>query len=336
MLILTIEDATRLAIEKMRRAGVLEEEAIIAAPIYLEAELCGRPSHGLRHLNNNLLQFGLGAAQRKPLEILKETGVSALVDGGFHHAYYVNERAMRLAIDKAQANGLAMVAARNSGGSGIISYYTRTITEAGLIGLVLASAPAVVVPYGGREPILGTNPISVGIPRRDVPPILLDMATSAGTFNQILLARMRDEPLPEGIALNAQGLPTTDPNAALNEHDRPRLLPLAGYKGFGLALVIQLMVSAGVGGLLGRQEGNVHNPAYFHSLYLAYKPDLFVSLDEFDKAVEQFASDLAGVALSPGSDGVRLPGDETNRKRAAALARGTIEIEDATYEFLLA
>ena len=332
---LTIAQATELAIAKMERAGVPIEEAGVAAPMYVEGDMCGRPSHGLRHLFNNLEQFRLGAERRTPLAILNETPVSALVDGGFHHAYWVNATGMRLAIEKARTSGLAMVATRKAGGSGVLSYYTRTIAEAGFIGVAVASTPASVVPFGGLDPLLGTNPLSVAIPRRAGPPILLDMATSAGTFNQILLAKTRVQPLPEGMALGPDGQPTTDPNTALNEHGRARLRSLAGYKGFGLGLVIELLTAAGVGGMLGRQEGFVHNPDYFHSLYLAYRPDLFVSRDEFDERVEGFVADLAGVELAPGVDRIRLPGDETNRKRQAALERGTIEIEDATYDFLM-
>jgi LDH2 family malate/lactate/ureidoglycolate dehydrogenase len=332
---ISLVEATEIAIAKMLRHGVDREEAEIAAPIYLEGELCQRPSHGLRHLRNNLEQFRLGADRRTPLQVLNETPVSALVDGGFHHAYYVNYTAMQLVIKKAGVTGLAMVAVRKSGGSGILSYYTRAIAEAGFIGLALANAPAAVVPYGGLEPLLSTNPISVGIPRRDTTPILLDMATSAGTFNQILQAQVSGKPLPEGIALGPDGQTTTDPHAALNEHGRPRLLPLAGYKGFGLGLVIELLTAAGSGGSLGRQEGYIHGPDYFHGLFMAYRPDLFVSLDEFNQRVEQFVSDLYGIKPTPGSSGPRLPGDETSRKRAEALARGYIELEDATYQFLM-
>ncbi|HEX2913851.1 MAG TPA: Ldh family oxidoreductase [Chloroflexia bacterium] len=332
---LTIQEATDLAIDKMLRAGVPREQAEIAAPIYLEGDLCGRPSHGLRHLFNNLEQFRMGAEKRTPLAILNETPVSALVDGGYQHAYYVNSTAMNMAIAKARQNGMAMVACRKSGGSGIVSYYTRTMAEAGFIGVVLANSPASVVPFGGQEPLIGTNPVSVGIPRRNDQPILLDMATSAGTFNQILLARTTGKPLPEGMALGPDGRPTTDPQQALNEHGRPRLLPLGGYKGFGLGLVIELMTAAATGGLLGHQEGYIHNPDYFHALYLAYRPDLFVSREVFDADVEKLVYDLKTSKPTPGVEQVRLPGDETSRKRAAGLERGAIDIEDATYEFLL-
>lgn len=335
MITLTIEEATQLAIEKMVRAGVPRADAEIAAPIYVEGDMCGRPSHGLRHLSNNLEQWRLGSAERRPLQVLNETPVSALVDGGFQQAYFVNATAMKLVIEKAKTSGVGLVAHTHGGGSGILSYYTRTIAEAGLIGIALASPPAVVVPHGGLEPMLGTNPISVAVPRRNAPPVILDMATSAGTFNQIMLARMTGKPMPSGIALGPDGQTTTDPQQALNQYDRPRLLPLAGPKGYGLALMVALLAGAGAGGAIGKQHGIVHDPHYFHGLFIAYRPDLFVSLDTFEHRIEEFIADLAGIELVPGVAKVRLPGEETLRKRAEALARGTIEIEEATYQFLL-
>lgn len=335
MITLKIEEAIRLAVEKMLRAGIPREEAEIAAPIYVEGDMSSRPSHGLRHLINNLEQWRLGTSERRPLQILNETPVSALVDGGFQQAYFVNATAMQLAIEKAKTSGVGLVAHTNGGGSGILSYYTRCIAEAGLIGIALASPPAVVVPHGGLEPILGTNPISIAVPRRQAPPVILDMATSAGTFNQIMLARMTGRPMPPDIALGPDGLPTNDPNQALNQHDRPRLLPLAGHKGYGLALIVALLAGAGAGGSIGKQTGIVHDPHYFHGLFIAYRPDLFVSLEAFEDRVEEFIADLAGIELVPGVDKIRLPGEETLRKRAEALARGTIQIEEPTHEFLL-
>ncbi len=335
MIKLAIEEATRLAVERMQRAGIPAEQAEIAAPLYLEGELVGRPSHGLRHLYNNLQQWKLGESRRTPLAILNETPVSALVEGGYQHAYYVHSTAMQKAIEKARISGIGIVAARNGGGSGVLGYYTRTIAEAGLIGLVFNTSPASVVPFGGKQAMLGTNPISVGIPRRDAPPIVLDMATSAGTFNQIMLARMTGKPLPEGMALDESGLPTTDAQVALDENGRGRILPMAGHKGFGLSFVIELLVAAGAGGAIGFQNGPVHNPDYFSGLYMAYRPNLFISRAEFDEKVEKLISDTKAVDLVPGQTEIRLPGEESTRKRAAALACGYIEIEEATYNLLL-
>ncbi|MEI6044135.1 MAG: Ldh family oxidoreductase [Chloroflexota bacterium] len=334
MIRLTLEEATNLAIARLVRADVPLEQAQIAAPLYLEGELVGRASHGLRHLQNNLFQWELGRTRRTPLTILNETAASALVDGGYQHAYYVNYVAMQKVIEKAQASGIGMVAARKGGGSGLVGYYTRQIAEANLIGIAMHTAPATVVPCGGKRAMLGTNPISIAVPRRNAPPVVVDIATSAGTFNQIMLARLTGEPLPEGMALDTSGQPTTDANAALDENGRGRILPLAGHKGFGLAFAIEILAAAGAGSMLGFQNGNVHHPDYFSSLFMAYRPDLFVSRAEFDEKVEKLIADTKAVERVPGVAEIRLPGEESHRRRATALARGYIEIEEATYKML--
>ncbi len=332
---LTIEEATRLAIDKMPRAGVPLEQAEIAAPLYLEGELVGKPSHGLRHLYNNLIQWDLGSSRRRPLAILNETPVSALIAGGYQHAYYVNYLAMQKAIEKGLGAGIGIVAAREGGGSGVLGNYSRTMAETGLIGLVFNTSPASVVPHGGKRAILGTNPVSIAVPRKSGPPFVLDMATSAGTFNQILLARTTGQPLPEGMVLDANGAVTTDPNKALDENGRSRLLPLAGHKGFGLSLAIEILSAAGAGSMLGFQNGPVHNPDYFSGLYLAYRPDLFISLEEFYAKVEKLLEETRRIELAQGASSIRIPGEESARRRTAALARGYIEIEEATYNFLM-
>lgn len=334
MVKLTIEEATQLAVERLERAGIPSEQARIAAPLYLEGELLNRPSHGLRHLYNNVKQYEAGAERRTPLAVLKDTPVSALIDGGYQHAYYVHSTAMHKVIEKANNSGMGMVACRKSGGSGILGYYTRTIAEAGLIGIAFNTSPAVVVPHGGKRAMLGTNPLSIAIPRRIAPPIILDMATSAGTFNQIMLGRITGKPLPEGMALDENGLPTTDPQVALDENGRGRILPMAGHKGFGLAFAIEILVAAGAGGAIGLQTGSVMNPDYFSGLYLAYRPDLFISREEFDDKVEKLITDTKAVERVPGVDEIRIPGEESARRRAANLARGYIEIEEATYNML--
>lgn len=334
MIRLTIEEANQLAIERLVRAGIPQEQAEIAAPLYLEGELVGRPSHGLRHMYNNIKQYEAGADKRTPLAILNETPVSALVDGGYQHAYYVNYIAMQKAIEKARTSGVGLVALRKGGGSGVLGYYTRTMAEAGLIGVALGTSPATVVPFGGKRAIVGTNPLSIAVPRRNAPPVLLDMATSAGTFNQIMLGRMTGKPLPEGMALDNEGQPTTDPFAALDENGRGRILPLAGHKGFGLAFAIELLSAAGAGSMVGLQTGPIMNPDYFSGLFMAYRPDLFISREEFDEKVEKLIADTKAVERAPGFDEIRIPGEESARRRANTLARGYIEIEEATYNML--
>jgi LDH2 family malate/lactate/ureidoglycolate dehydrogenase len=333
---LKLDELLQLGIDKMTRHGVPQREAEIASPIYLEAELWGKRTHGYRHLYNNLIQYREGTDRRTVLTVQRETPISALVDGGFHFPYYIHHYAMSLAITKAQENGLAMVGARNGGASGLLGYYSQMATEAGLVGIVINSAPSTVVPPGGIVPMLSTNPLTIGVPRPGKPPVILDMATSAGTFNQILVAQRDKKPLPEGMALDLEGRPTTDPFATVDSTNRPRLLPFAGYKGYGLALMIEMLCDASLGTPVGNDkiEPVIHQPAHFNGLYLAYRPDLFVDREVFEAQVEQLINDIKNSEKAHGVNDIRMPGEESQKRKAEILARGEIEIEDPTYEFL--
>ena len=335
---IAIDELMALGLAKMRRNHIPDDEAVIAAPIYLEAELWGKHTHGFRHLYNNLIQYREGANRRGDLTVQRETPVSALVDGGFHFPYYIHHRAMQLAIAKAQISGLALIGARNGGASGLLGYYSQMAAEAGLVGVVINSAPSTVVPPGGIVPMLSTNPLTIGIPRQAQPPLILDMATSAATFNQILVAQRDHTQLPEGVAVDLTGKPTTDPFATVDSSNRPRLLPFAGYKGFGLAFMIEMLCDATLGTPVGNAkiEPMIHQPAHFNGLYFVYKPDLFVDRAVFDAQVAQLVADIKAGERAPDVDEIRLPGEVSQHRKAEALARGTVDIEDATHAFLIA
>ncbi len=337
MITLKLDELRDLGLAKMLRNGVPQNEAKISVPIYLEAELWGKRTHGFRHLNNNLIQYREGASRRTELTIQRETPISALVDGGFHFPYFIHHTGMKLAIEKALNSGLAMVGVRNGGASGLLGYYSQMATEAGLVGIIINTAPSTVVPPGGIIPMLSTNPLTIGVPRVGQPPLILDMATSAGTFNQVLVAQRDKKPLPEGMAVDLEGNPTTDPFATVDAGNRPRLLPFAGYKGFGLAFMIEMLCDASLGTPIGNSkiEPVIHQPSHFNGLYLAYRPDLFVDREVFDAQVEQLINDTRNSQKAPGVTEIRLPGDESQRLKAQILAKGEIEIEDSTYDFLL-
>jgi LDH2 family malate/lactate/ureidoglycolate dehydrogenase len=334
--VVTIEAARAAAVARLVREGIPAGQAETASQICLEAELWGRRTHGFIHLRRNLIQYHAADDRREALHLLRETPVSALVDGGFQFSYTVHETAVTLTIEKAQTSGLAIVGARNAGASGPLGYYTRRMAEAGLVGIAMNTAPATVVAPGGVEPLLSTNPLSIAVPRRDGVPLLLDMSTSTVPFNLIALAQRNGIPLPEGVAVDLAGAPTTDPNRTVDEQGRGRLLPFGGYKGFGLAFMIELLCGASMGGPVGREKLTpfVHEPSHFTGLYLAYRPDLFVDRDEFDERVDRLVGDIKSSQRAEGVSEIRLPGESSERRRAETLARGTVDLEDATWAFL--
>jgi LDH2 family malate/lactate/ureidoglycolate dehydrogenase len=334
MINLTIPDVLKLAIDKMLRCGVPEHEAATSAPIFLEGELWGKRTHGFRYLENCLLQYLDGATRRQELSIEHTTENSALVDGGFHFAPFVHYNAMQVAIELAKTRGVAVVGARNGGVSGLMGYYSQMATKEGLIGIAINTAVAAVVAPGGVTPLLSTNPITIGIPRLDHPPLILDMATSAGTFSQVMVAQRDHALLPTGIAVDQEGKPTTDPFKAVDEAYHTRLLPFGGYKGFGLALMIELLCSAGLGTPIGKNKlTHFFDPAYCNGLYFVFRPDLFVEREVFDAHVTQLLVDLESSTPASGNV-IRFPGEESQRRKAEILSSGILSLEEPTDTFL--
>jgi len=335
MIDITIHDVLELCTNKMMRHGVPEQEAEIAAHIFLEGELWGKRTHGFRYLENCLVQYHEGATRRQELSIEYTTANSALVDGGFHFPSFVHYTAMRQAIEIAKVKGVAVVGVRNSGFSGLLGYYSQMATQEGLIGIGVNSALAAVVAPGGVTPLLSTNPLTIGIPRLDHPPLILDMATSAGTYSQIMVAQRDHALLPVGIAVDQDGKPTTDPFKAVDEGHHARLLPFGGYKGFGLALMIELLCSAGLGTPIGKKKLMSYlDPAYCNGLYFVFRADLFVEREMFDAQVTQLLVDLeSGMSDTTGS--LRFPGEESQRRKAEILSRGILDLEEPTYAFLM-
>ena len=335
MIHLKINDAIDLSIAKMLRHGVPQQEAEIAAPIYLEGELWGKRTHGFRYLEGCLVQYQEGATRRQELTSRHETANAVLVDGGFHFPFFVHYTAMKLAIDIAKVGGLSLVGARNGGVSGLLGYYSQMATEEGLIGIAINSALSAVVPPGGTTPLLSTNPLTIGIPRLDQPPLILDMATSAGTYSQIMVAQRDKQPLPAGVAVDLDGKPTTDPFKTVDEAHHTHLLPFGGYKGFGLALMIELLCDASLGTPTGKNKlASYFDPAYCSGLYLVFKPDLFVERSVFDAHVTQLVDDIESSQKTANVGEIRLPGEESQHRKAAILETGIVDIEEPTYEFL--
>ena len=326
-----------LSIAKMLRHGVPQQEAEIAASIFLEAELWGKRPHGFRYLEGCLIQYHEGKTRRRELTIQNETANAVLVDGGFHFPFFVHYTAMKQAIEKAKGGGLSLVGVRNGGFSGLLGYYSQMATQQGLLGIAINSAASAVVAPGGITPLLSTNPLTIGIPRLDQPPLILDMATSAATYSEVMVAQRDHQPLSAGIAVDADGQPTTDPFQAVDAAHHSHLLPFGGHKGFGLALMIELLCDASLGTPTGRNKlASFFNPAYCSGLYLVIRPDLFVERSVFDTCVTQLVNDIEGSRGPASTSEIRLPGEESQRRKAAILTTGIVDIEEPTYAFLQA
>jgi len=310
--------------------GAPQNEAEIGAEMCVDAELRGHSSHGVRLLRNIAAAYQRGADRRRAMRVVDESPVSARLDGGFHLSWFVHWSAIELAIEKAATMGIAVVSVGNAGGSGALGYRVERIAAAGLVGLAGNSTPLTVVAPGSTIPALGTNPLAIGLPRRSGPPLILDMATSSIAFNQILRLRETGQALPEGVAVDADGSTTTDPNRAIEpDSGRSRILPFGGHRGYGLTLMLELMVSAGVTGRTGQDKRGpvLTEPTDFSALYFAYQPGLVGDRDQALDATDRLLAELTAA-------GARIPGESSRLRREQCLRDGEVDVDPEALDVL--
>jgi len=318
---LSADEARSLAVDALGGLGYDAADAAIIAEHVVDAALCGYEYSGLGKIFN-IPDHPQWRKPRGPVRVLRETPVSALMEGGNQVGMLAMWHATTKAIEIARASGIALVALGNSWMSGRSAHFVEAITRAGLVGIHTASPPPTVAPPGGTRPALGTNPLTVGLPGTGAP-VLLDMGTSAFMASDLLYRERMGETLPEGVAIDSAGRPTRDPAAAR----AGALLAFGGHKGFGLALVIQ-----GLGLLSAAHDEWLRSTGY---LVVAFRPDLLLSPGRYEQLVDDLVAQVKATPRQPGVDEIRLPSERAFRERARALREG-IEIERRVYDGLVA
>lgn len=318
---LSVAEAREHGERALRGIGYDAEEARIVADHVIDAALCGYEYSGLAKLLN-IPEHRRFKRPRQPIRVIRETAASVMLDGGNNVGMLVMYHAARAAIEKAAAHGVAVVGATNSWMSGRSAYYCEMIAQAGLVGIHTASSARHVAPFGGAGPALGTNPIAFGLPSVRGP-VVLDMGTSAFMGTELALRERLGQLLPEGVAVDRDGRATRDPKSAREG----ALLPFGGYKGFGLAFMVQAL-----GVLAGSAMDPDKDDGY---LFVVIKPDLLVPLDELKRDVAALIDRVKAVPRQPGVDEIRIPGERGFRSRERLLREG-IEMDRLVYDALAA
>jgi LDH2 family malate/lactate/ureidoglycolate dehydrogenase len=318
---LSVADARALAEAALRAIGYPDADARIIADHVIDAALCGYEYSGLAKILN-IPESGHFRRPRRPMQVVRETGVSLAFDGGNNVGMLALFHAAEATIKKTAAHGIALVSVTDAFMSGRSAYYVEMIAKAGLVAIHTAASSGLVAPPGGTRPILGTNPIAIAVPSSQGP-IVLDMGTSAYMMTELLLRERLGEPLPEGVALGPDGEPTRD--AALAR--RGTLLPFGGYKGFGLALMLQAL-----GLLAGTGPNGERDYGY---LFIAFKPDLLGPADVFERDVMQLIERIKATPRQAGVDEIRIPSERAFHARERALREG-LEIDRLVYDALVA
>ncbi len=308
-----------------RAVGVPEDDARITAENLIEADLRGVESHGISRLllpYVRRIQKGLMRPVTE-LTVVRERPGTALLDGGNGLGQVVAHRAMDMAIAKAEATGAGWVAVRNSNHFGAAGYFALRAAARDMIGIIGTNGPAAVAPFGGRAPMLSTNPLAFAVPAGQEPPVLLDMATTVVSRGRILLYAKKGLDIPPTWALDEAGQPTTSAREAL----KGTLQPMAGYKGYGLSLIVDLLSGVLTGATYGMHcQGFLLDytrpPADLGSFFAAVSVDSFMDVPEFRARVDQALREIKSSPRAPGVERIYAPGEIEHERRAVSLDRG--------------
>jgi LDH2 family malate/lactate/ureidoglycolate dehydrogenase len=321
----------KVAYHIFKSAGAPDEEARIVADHLVGANLAGHDSHGVIRIPTYIDRIRKGQIKPgAPVQALSETPTTARIDGNWGFGYVVSTRAVEIALEKARRNNVAALTIFHQGHVGRLADYTIAMAREGMIGFMATDSgkgSKQVVPFGGRIPRLGTNPLSIAIPSNQEGPVFLDMATSASAGGKIKLARARGEHVPEGWLADKDGRPTTDPN------NYAALLPLGGpqgYKGYGLSFMVEVFASLLTGIGYGIDSSGWHSDG---CLMVAIKVDAFRPLEDFKREVDDFISQIKNTPPAAGFKEVYYPG-EIEWLTAKKRSREGIEIEESTWNAL--
>jgi L-2-hydroxycarboxylate dehydrogenase (NAD+) len=322
-------ETERLAISVLMAAGVPADAAQLQATVLVEAELRGHPSHGLLRLPRLVDRITTGVADPRAHGRHRWAGESFLeVDGQQGLGPVVAMSALAAVTTRARASGLACAAVSGSNHLGMLAWYAERIASEGFVGICLTTSEAIVHPWGGREPLLGSNPIAIGVPA-DPEPFVLDMATSAASMGKVHDYANRNLDLEPRWAVDADGNPTRSPKAAINGS----LTPFGGPKGYGLAIALEVLIASLTGSALGRDVVGT-----LDATHASTKGDVFVvARPPGDGQVGDVSAYLAlvrGSARQRDTEPVRIPGDGSRARRRQALEDG-FDVPDVIWQSLL-
>lgn len=300
---ITEKQERSIIIEVLKRLKVPQKEAGIVADATLDADLKGFSSHGIGRFPQYVKGLKVGTIDPEAeISIENETVSTALLSGNNNFGHVVTYKGMKIAIEKAKETGIGLVGIHDSNHFGVAGYYSDMAIMEDMVGIVIANTEPAVAPIGGKEPILGTNPIAIGIPSNKHY-VSVDMATSASARGKLLEAMRKGEKIPENVALDDEGNPTIDPECAL----RGSILPFGAHKGYALAFMIEILAGPMVKAAFGKAVRGTANPEYMCTkgdLLAAIDPSKFVDIDRFKEDVDDFIEEIRGAGSK-----VFIPGD---------------------------
>jgi len=322
----TIDALKAFCVEAMLKAGMQESDALITAEVLVTTDTWGTFTHGSKQVRGLMKNYRDNRMDinAKP-ELIGEGPSWALYDGHNCMPMVSSVQATEMAIAKAGKTGIAIAAIRNSGHYGAAGYYAYMAAAHDMIGISLTNVdPAMAVP-GSRVSVLGTNPIAYAVPAGEEYPVMLDIATSIVAASKVFAAQDLNQQIPLGWLIDKDGVPTTDPTGypAVGA-----LLPMAGHKGYGIALMVELLTGMLSGGAFGRDVTSwvlpLPQPVNQSHSFIVINPAMFMPIDAFKKRMDEMIRQIKNAPKAKGADRIYLPGEMEWEKREKALKEGML------------
>lgn len=309
---LTVNDAHDLGIKVLLNIGYSENEARIITDHLIDNSLSGYEFAGLPRI----LAIADSPELQKPrhdVRIIRETPVSALLDGGNHVGYISVFRAAEIAIEKVRQSGIAIVGVSNSWFSGRNAYYLEKIARAGFVGIHTVSGSPMVAPQGASKPALGTNPIAIALPGKENP-FIFDMGTGATMWGEVLLHAFLNEDFEEAVGIDKDGVRTKNARDIVDG----AIVPFAGHKGHGLSIAIQAL------GLLAGSKLRKGDVCDFGFLFIAFDPDLMMPAEQFLEQMQELLNKIKNLPKQPGVSEIRIPSERSFREKEVRKIQGIV------------
>ncbi|HHV39374.1 MAG TPA: Ldh family oxidoreductase [Tepidimicrobium sp.] len=293
------------------KVGLKTEDASLASEVIVQADYSGVGSHGIARLTQFVTRIRKGAINKNPrITQINDSDNLISLDGDNGSGIVIGPKALKLCIERAKEHGIACVTLNNSNHYGVGNYYAWKFAEANLIGLTVTNTSPCIAPFGGIEKLFGTNPLTIAIPANKHYPIVLDMATSKVAYGQIERRAIENQKIPMDWAIDKEGNPTDSPLEAL----KGSLLHFGGYKGYGIALIIDILSSILAQANYGKGLGNVNDfenpkPEKIGHFMMAIDISRFQPIERFKNEVDKYIDSIKNSKRAPGVEEIFVPGE---------------------------
>ena len=322
----SFDDLKNFCKQAYMKAGVPQDEAEIVADLLVRSDLRGIETHGVTRLPIYIQRLKKGFVRAHcQLTIVKEKGPTAFLEAHGSMGHIAAYRGMEKAIQKAEEHGIGFVSVKDSGHFGVAGLFPMMALKKDFIGYIVSNSAPMMFPWGGKERIIGNNPLAYAFPADQYLPVVLDFSLSVVSSGKLILCRKKGEKIPLGWAVDKEGVPTEDPYEGYEGGGS--LAPVGGHKGYGLVLAHEMLTAVLTGGKWTKNIKSLYeeDPSRIqgtcHS-FMALDPDCFMGREEFKKNVDRYIKSIKESAKAKGAQEILVPGEPEYRTETQFLQDG--------------